>query len=76
MARITRNTTLAEVLKHPRAEAILERYRIPCLHCPMAAFEMGNLRIGDITKAYGIDLRGLLRELNQPSGRKGGKPRK
>lgn len=63
MARIDGDTKMGDVLKHPGAEAILERYRIPCLHCPMAAHELGSLTIGDIARAYGIDLDGLLSEL-------------
>jgi hypothetical protein len=73
MASITRNTTLAEVLKLPGAESILKMYRIPCLHCPMAALEMGSLKIGDIARTYGLDLGGLLRELNRAADRSPGK---
>lgn len=63
MADIDRDTIMADVLKHPKAEVILEGYRIPCLHCPMAALELGSLSIGDIARAYGIDLGGLIAEL-------------
>lgn len=77
MAMITKNTTLSEVLKHPGADRILERYKIPCLHCPMAIYETERLRMGDITKTYGIDLMGLLQELNRAAGRRGmGKAKK
>ena len=72
MARITRDTTLAEVLKQPRADRILEKYKIPCLHCPMAVYEMGRLRIGEIAETYGIDLNALLKELNKKPVQKGG----
>jgi hypothetical protein len=62
--KITRDTTLAEVLKMPGAGKILEKHKTPCLHCPMAAYEMGMLKIGEIAKAYGIDLGKLLKDLN------------
>jgi len=64
MADITKDTKLSEILKKPGAAAILEKFNTPCMHCPMAAYEMGSLRIGDIAKNYGIDLKALLQELN------------
>ncbi len=60
----TKDTILAEILKHPKANKILEKYNLPCLHCPMAAQEMEILKIGEVTKIYGIDLESLLKELN------------
>jgi hypothetical protein len=62
--KITENTSLAEILKNPKAETILSKYKIPCLHCPMARFEMQNLKIGKVAKAYGIDVKNLLKDLN------------
>ncbi len=70
MAKITRNTTLAEVLKQPGADRILEKYKIPCLHCPMAVYEMGILKIGEIAKTYNIDLKALLAELNKTASKR------
>lgn len=77
--KITENTTLAEILKRgpdkgrggrrvgwsPEAEKILTKYNLPCLWCPMAKFEIENLKIGEVCKMYGINLRDLLRELNE-----------
>lgn len=63
--KFTENTTLAEVLKHPKADDILSKYNLPCLHCPMAKFEMETLKIGEIAKMYGIDIKNLLKELNK-----------
>ncbi len=65
MAKITKDTTLADVLKKPGAGTVLEKHNTPCLHCPMAAYEMGMLKIGDVAKTYGIDLKALLKELNE-----------
>jgi hypothetical protein len=63
--KITEETTLAEVLSHPRAERILSKYNLPCLHCPAAAFEMKFLKIGEVAKTYGINADMLLNDLNK-----------
>lgn len=66
--KINKHTTLAEVLKYPGAKEILAKYKLPCLWCPMAKFEMENLTLGQVCKMYNINLKELLKELNQ--GRK------
>ncbi|NQU82825.1 MAG: DUF1858 domain-containing protein [Parcubacteria group bacterium] len=63
--KITKDTTLGEVLELPGAEQILAKYKVPCLTCPMAQMEMGVLTIGNICKMYGVDLEGILKELNK-----------
>ena len=63
--KITKDTTLAEILKHSEAEKILAKYNLPCLGCPFAKFEMENLKIGEVCKTYNIDLKNLLKELNK-----------
>ncbi len=65
MAKITKNTTLAKALEVPGAEKILENFNTPCVHCPMAAMEMNKLRLGEIAAMYGLDLKGMLAELNR-----------
>ena len=65
MAKVTKDTPLAEILKRPGAAAVLEKHNTPCLHCPMAAYEMGTLKVGEMAKAYGIEIEKLLRELNE-----------
>lgn len=65
MAKITKDTTLEKILKLKGADKILEKYNLPCLHCPMARMEMGSLKLGDICKTYGIDINELLKELNK-----------
>jgi hypothetical protein len=62
---ITKDAVLAEVLKTEGAEAILHKYHLPCLHCPMAAQELGELRLGQVCEMYGLDIDGLLKELNE-----------
>lgn len=63
--KITKDTTLAEVLNYSGAKEILAKYNLPCLTCPMAKFEIENLKIGDICKLYGIDSKKLLKTLNE-----------
>ena len=63
--KFTEKTVLGDLLNDPEASKILAKYKLPCLHCAMAAFEMGMLTIGDASRTYGIDLEGLLRELNE-----------
>lgn len=70
MAKVTKDTKLGEILKRPGAAAVLEKHNTPCLHCPMAAYEMGTLSIGDVAKTYGIDLKALLDELNEEKAKK------
>ena len=62
---ITKDSILADILKKDGAESILEKFSLPCLHCPMARFEIEKLKIGEVCKAYGIDLKNLLAELNK-----------
>jgi len=64
MKKITKDTTLAEILKISGAKEILGKYNFPCLSCPMAEFEIKNLKIGEVSKMYGIDVEKLLKELN------------
>lgn len=64
MREITEDTTLSQILEYPKASDILAKYNLPCLHCPMAAYEMSMLKIGEVAKMYGIDIESLLRELN------------
>lgn len=63
--KITKNTTLAEILKIKGSEKILAKHKIPCLFCPMAAFEISSLAIGQVAEMYGINLKKLLEDLNQ-----------
>ena len=63
--KFTENTTLAEILNYPKAKDILSKHNLPCLGCPMAKFEIENLKIGQVCEIYGIDLEKLLEELNE-----------
>jgi hypothetical protein len=63
--KITENMTLAKILEHSGAKDILAKHNLPCLHCPMAAQEIENLKIGEVAKMYGIDINDLLKDLNK-----------
>lgn len=64
MPKITKDTTLAEVLKEPSAKQILAKHNVPCVTCPMAKFEMDQLQLGHICEMYSIDCDKLVNELN------------
>jgi len=63
--KITKNTTLAEILEYPKASEILSKFNFPCLTCPMAALEISTLKIGVVAEKYNIDLDACLEELNK-----------
>ena len=61
---VNEKTTLSNILKIDGAETMLAKYKLPCLHCPMAQAEMDDLKIGEVCKMYGIDAKSLLEDLN------------
>lgn len=65
--KYTENTKLSEVLNSPEVGKIIDKYKLPCLHCPMAAYEAGILTLGQVSKIYGINIYELLKELNEVS---------
>jgi hybrid cluster-associated redox disulfide protein len=65
MKKITGNTTFAEVLKYPAKKEVLVKYNFPCLGCPFAQMEIDELKLGEVCKAYKINLKSLLKELNK-----------
>ncbi len=67
MPKITQDTTLSEILSNPKTEMILARHNVPCLSCPFAQYETKELKIGDVCKMYGINLKSLTKELNNIS---------
>ena len=62
--KITENTTLAKIIGDEKSREVLVKYRFPCLTCPFAETEMENLKLGEICKMYGINLKSLLKDLN------------
>jgi hypothetical protein len=63
--KITKDTTLAEILEILGAEEILAKHGVPCVACPYAKMEMDKLKLGEVCKMYGIKLDGLLKDLNK-----------
>lgn len=68
--KFNENSILGEILKFPGAEKILEKHQLPCLHCPMAKYELHALKLGEVAKVYGIDLKKVLKELNELAEKK------
>lgn len=62
--KITKNNTLAEIIKKDGAENILANNGVPCLSCPMAEQEIDKLKIGEVSMMYGLNLEKILKELN------------
>ena len=63
--KIDKNTTLDKLLKNKKTAAVLAKHQVPCLGCSMAAFEMGELKLGDITKIYRLNLKAILKDFNK-----------
>ena len=63
--KINQNTTLEKVLEYKGSEKVLGKYNVPCLTCPFAKMEMGELKIGDICRNYNINMEELIKALNE-----------
>lgn len=63
--KITEQTTLEVILEKPQAQDILAKHRVPCLTCPMAQYELKELKIGEVAKMYGLDIKKILADLNK-----------
>jgi len=63
-AKITETMTLAEIYKYPKAKEILGKFQLPCLSCPMAQYELSDLKLGAVAHKYGLDIEAVLKELN------------
>ncbi len=62
--KITGETTLKQILSLPGAEKTLQELEIPCMTCPFASMEMEALTIGQIAQTYSLDLKEILKRLN------------
>ena len=63
--KITQNITLAKILELKNGEEILYKHGVPCVTCPMAKFEIENLKLGQVCKIYGLPLKEILNDLNK-----------
>ena len=62
--KIDAGTTLEKIIEKKGGGKILTKNGVPCLSCPMAQFEIDKLKIGDVCKMYGLNLKKILKELN------------
>jgi hypothetical protein len=70
MKKITKDTTLKEVLMIEGSLEVLMENNVPCITCPFAKAEMDKLKIGEICDKYNIDCELLLTELSMLEGKK------
>lgn len=64
--KFTSKSKLKKILDKNGAEKVLAKHGVPCILCPMAKFEIENLKIGEICKIYGLSERDILKDLNRP----------
>ena len=64
ISKITAKTTLKKIIVKKGGEVILAKHGVPCLSCPMAAMEIDKLEIGKVCKAYKLNLKLILKDLN------------
>jgi len=63
--KIDEETPLAEVLRIPGAAEVLLKNNFPCMACPLAFFEIGTMKIGDVIRIYNLDAKKIMAELNE-----------
>lgn len=63
--KITEKTTLKKILEIEGSEKKLAKHRLPCLHCPMAKYEIEKLEIGKVAQMYNLNLEKILKDLNE-----------
>ncbi len=63
--KIDKNSTIEEILNHPKGREVLSKHQVPCLGCPMAALEVKDLQIGQVAEKYDLDLEAILQELEE-----------
>ncbi len=63
-------STLGEVLNHKKGPELLAKYYVPCISCHMASSELDSLTLKDLAGAYGINIKGLINDLNSPVSEK------
>ncbi len=62
---IKETTTIEKILGIEGGREVLAKHNLPCLSCPMAAMEIKQLEIGAVAKAYSLNLKGILEDLNK-----------
>lgn len=64
MGKITTKTTLEKIFGSKESAEILTKHGVPCMVCPYASFELDKLEIGEVCKMYKLDLKAILKDLN------------
>ena len=60
--KITENMTIKEVIdNYPETAMVFMKYNVGCIGCLAASFE----KVKDIATVHGIDIRALVKDLNQ-----------
>jgi len=62
--KVTNKTTLKKIINKKGGAEILMKNGVPCLSCPMASFEIDKLQIGKVCKMYGLNIKKILKEIN------------
>ena len=62
--KITKFSTLKNILNKKGAEDILAKNGVPCLSCPMASMEIDKLKIGEVCEMYELNLEKILPLIN------------
>lgn len=62
--KITKDTTLKEILEIKGVEEVLKKHNVPCIKCPFAKTEMEKLKLENICKTYNINLKELIKDLS------------
>jgi hypothetical protein len=63
--KISKNSTLAEILEKKGADKVLASNRVPCMTCPMAQMELSSLKLENVCNMYGLDMEKILKELSK-----------
>ena len=61
-SKITEDMTIREVIdKYPQSAMVFMKYNVGCVGCLAASFE----KVKDIATVHGIDIKALVKDLNQ-----------
>lgn len=76
MDKITKKSTLKDILSLKNGAQVLAEFDVPCMGCAFAHLEMDKLTLADICQMYGLDLDGILGALNNKEATKKVQPNK
>ena len=62
---ISKDTVLADIVQDPKLYEVLAKAGVPCIVCPFMQTEMHFLTLEQICQMYNIDLKQLIKHLNQ-----------